>query len=148
MKILNVNKKAKFDYYLLDTYEAGIVLKGTEIKSIRTNGVNLKDSYVRINKNLEAFLVNLHISHYEHGNQFNHDETRERKLLLNKREIRKLYQESKEKNLTIVPTKIYFTKGIVKLEIALAQGKKNYDKREVKKERDAKREIEKHLKNY
>ena len=148
MKILNVNKKARFDYFLLDTFEAGIVLKGTEIKSIRSNGINLKDSYVRISKDLQAYLINLHISHYEHGNQFNHDETRERKLLLNKREIRKLYQESKEKNLTIVPTKIYFTKGRVKLEIALAQGKKNYDKREVEKERDANREIQKHLKNY
>jgi len=148
MKVINTNRKANFDYFLLDRFEAGIVLSGTEIKSIRANGLNLKDSYVRISKNLEAFIINLHISHYEHGNQFNHDETRERKLLLKKREIKKLYQESKEKNLTIVPTKVYFTKGMVKLEIALAQGKKNYDKREVEKERDAKREIQKHLKNY
>ena len=147
MKVININKKAKFDYFLLDSFEAGIVLKGTEIKSIRANGVNLKDSYVRI-KNMEAFVINLHISHYEHGNQFNHEETRERKLLLKKREIRKIYQESKEKSLTIVPTKIYFNNGKVKLEIALAQGKKNYDKREVEKERDANREIQKHLKNY
>jgi SsrA-binding protein len=148
MKVINTNRKANHDYFLLDRFEAGIVLKGTEIKSIRTNGLNLKDSYVRITNNLEAFIINLHISHYDHGNQFNHEETRERKLLLNKKEIKKLYQESKEKSLTIVPTKIYFNKGMVKLEIALAQGKKNYDKREVEKERDAKREIAKHLKNY
>ncbi|MDF9867506.1 SsrA-binding protein [Bacilli bacterium PM5-3] len=148
MKIISINKKAKYDYFLLDSFEAGIVLTGTEIKSIRANGINLKDSYVRITKDLQVYLINMHISHYDHGNQFNHDETRERKLLLNKREIRKLFQESKEKNLTIVPTKIYFTRGMVKVEIALAQGKKNYDKREVEKERDANREIQKHLKNY
>ena len=148
MKIINLNKKAKYDYFLLDTFEAGIVLTGTEIKSIRKNGVNLKDSYIRIASDLQAYLINLHISHYEFGNRFNHDETRERKLLLNKREIKKLYQESKEKSLTIVPTKIYYERGMVKLEIALAQGKKNYDKREVEKKRDAQREIQKHLKNY
>ncbi|MDL2212065.1 SsrA-binding protein SmpB [Erysipelotrichaceae bacterium OttesenSCG-928-M19] len=147
MKLISINKKAKFDYFLLDKFEAGLVLKGTEIKSIRKNGLNLKDSYVRI-KNNEAYLINLHISHYDHGNQFNHDETRERKLLLHKREIRKLNQESKERSLTIVPTRIYFDRGFVKVEIALAQGKKNYDKREVEKQRDANREILKHLKNY
>lgn len=148
MKIINTNRKARYDYFLLDTYEAGIVLKGTEIKSIRKNGVNLKECYVRINNDMQVSIINLHITQYDHGNQFNHEETRERRLLLNKREIKKLYQESKEKSLTIVPTKIYFKRGMVKVEIALAQGKKNYDKREVEKTRDANREIEKHLKNY
>ncbi|MEG0283628.1 MAG: SsrA-binding protein SmpB, partial [Erysipelotrichales bacterium] len=116
--------------------------------SIRKNGVNLKDCFVRISNDLQASVVNLHISHYDHGNRFNHDETRERKLLLHKSEIKKLLQESKEKSLTIVPTKIYYTRGMVKLEIALAQGKKLYDKREVEKKRDADREIKKFLKNY
>lgn len=148
MKIINTNRKARHDYFLLDSFEAGIVLTGTEIKSIRKNGVNLKDCFVRISNDLQASVVNLHISHYDHGNRFNHDETRERKLLLHKSEIKKLLQESKEKSLTIVPTKIYYTRGMVKLEIALAQGKKLYDKREVEKKRDANREIQKFLKNY
>ncbi|MEG0364558.1 MAG: SsrA-binding protein SmpB [Erysipelotrichales bacterium] len=148
MKIINTNRKARHDYFLLDSFEAGIVLTGTEIKSIRKNGVNLKDCFVRISNDLQASVVNLHISHYDHGNRFNHDETRERKLLLHKSEIKKLLQESKEKSLTIVPTKIYYTRGMVKLEIALAQGKKLYDKREVEKKRDADREIKKFLKNY
>lgn len=148
MKIINTNRKARHDYFLLDTYEAGIVLTGTEIKSIRKNGVNLKECYVRVSDKFQVSIINLHISQYNHGNQFNHDETRERRLLLNKREIKKIYQESKEKSLTIVPTKIYFVRGMVKVEIALAQGKKNYDKREVEKQRDANREIAKHLKNF
>lgn len=148
MKIINTNRKARHDYFLLDTYEAGIVLTGTEIKSIRVNGVNLKECFVRISNDMQAYIVNLHIAQYKMGNRFNHDETRERKLLLHKKEIRKMYQEMKEQSLTIVPTKIYFTKGIVKLEIAMARGKKNYDKREVEKEKDANREIAKAMKNY
>lgn len=148
MKVISVNKKASFDYFLLEKYEAGIVLKGSEIKSIRTNSLSLKDTYVRINKNFEAFIINLHIAPYSHANQFNHEERRERKLLLKKKEIKKLFQESSEKSLTIVPTKAYFKNGKVKIEIALAQGKKNYDKRQVQKEKDAQREIGKYLKNY
>ncbi|WP_423364460.1 SsrA-binding protein SmpB [Mycoplasma sp. P36-A1] len=148
MKVINTNRKASHDYFLLDKYEAGIVLTGTEIKSIRHNGLNLKDSYVRISNDMQAYIVNLHIAHYSMGNQFNHDETRQRKLLLHKKEINKLYQEMKEQQLTIVPTKVYFTNGMVKLEIALAKGKKNYDKRESEKVKDANRQIAKALKNY
>lgn len=149
MKIINTNRKAFHDYFILDKFEAGIVLKGTEIKSIRKNGLNLKDSFVRINNDLQASIVNLHISPYEFGNRFNHEERRERRLLLNKKELRKLNQEVKEKALTIVPLKVYFNeKGIVKLEIALAKGKKLYDKRESEKEKDAQRMIAKVMKNY
>ncbi|MDR1782283.1 MAG: SsrA-binding protein SmpB [Bacilli bacterium] len=148
MKVINVNKKAKYDYYLLDTFEAGIVLKGSEIKSIRSNGLNLKDSYVRINNNMEAVILNLFIPLYAFSNQFNHEERRERKLLLHKNEIKKLSQKVQEQSLTIVPTKAYLKDGRLKLEIALAKGKKNYDKREVIKQRDTNREIAKALKNY
>lgn len=149
MKIINTNRKAFHDYFILEKYEAGIVLKGTEIKSIRRNGLNLKDSYVRINKDLQASIINLHIAPYEFGNRFNHEESRERRLLLNKKELRKLNQEVKEKALTIIPLKIYFTeKGLVKLEIGLAKGKKLYDKRESEKEKDAQRMIAKVMKNY
>ncbi|MDR3215126.1 MAG: SsrA-binding protein SmpB [Bacilli bacterium] len=148
MKVININKKAKYDYYLLDTFEAGIILKGTEIKAIRQNGINLKDAYVRINHNLEAYLLNLFIPLYENGNRFNHEERRERKLLLHKNELKKINQEVKEKSLTIIPTKIYFSKDLVKVEIALAKGKKNYDKREVLKAKDTQRHIQKVLKNY
>jgi SsrA-binding protein len=148
VKVINVNKKAKYDYYLLDTFEAGIVLKGSEIKSIRSNGLNLKDSYVRINNNMEAVILNLFIPLYAFSNQFNHEERRERKLLLHKNEIKKLSQKVQEQSLTIVPTKAYLKDGRLKLEIALAKGKKNYDKREVIKQRDTNREIAKALKNY
>jgi len=148
MKVINTNRKASFDYFLLDRYEAGIVLTGTEIKSIRMNGLNLKDTYVRISNDMQVYVVNMHISHYKFGNQFNHDETRERKLLLHKKEIKKIKDEVAQQHLTIVPTKIYFKEGRVKLEIATAKGKKNYDKRESEKERDSNREIAKALKNY
>ena len=136
------NKKAYFDYEILETYEAGIVLTGTEIKSIRLSNVNLKDSYAHV-KNNEVFLLNMHISEYKEGNIFNHNETRTRKLLLHKKEIRKLKQKIQEKGFTIVCTKVYLKKGRVKLEIALAKGKKLYDKRESIKERDLKMEARK-----
>ncbi|MGL4383261.1 MAG: SsrA-binding protein SmpB [Bacilli bacterium] len=148
MKVINSNRKAFYDYFILDKYEAGIVLLGSEIKSIRENGINLKDCYVKISDDYQATIINLHISHYDKANQFNHDETRSRRLLLHKKENKKLYQEVKEQGLSIVPTKIYFEKGLVKVEIALAKGKKNYDKRDVEKERDANMQIMKHLKNY
>lgn len=148
MKIISNNKKAYHDYFIEDTYEAGIELLGTEIKSVRLGSVNLKDSFVRI-KNEEAFLENMHISPYEQGNRFNHEPLRTRKLLLHKKEILKLSQKIKEDGLTIVVTKIYFGKGSkVKVEIALAKGKKLYDKRQDLKEKDAKRDIEKAMKNY
>ena len=141
-KLISSNKKASFDYTLFDRFEAGIALLGTEIKSIRKNGANLKDSYIRISDNLEAYLVNAHISPYEFGNIFNHEPRRERKLLLNKKEILKILNKVKQEKYTIVPVKMYFSSRWVKLEIALAKGKKLYDKRESIKKKDIKREME------
>ena len=147
MKVIAQNKKARHDYFLLDTYEAGIELKGTEIKSIRLGNVNLKDSFVKIKDN-EIFVENMHISLYEQGNIFNHEAKRTRKLLLHRKEILKLTNKLKEGGLTIVPTQLYFNGSKAKLEIALAKGKKLYDKRNDLKEKAAKRDIEKSLKNY
>lgn len=147
MKILAQNKKAYHDYFIEDKFEAGIVLKGTEIKSVRKGSANLKDSYVKI-KDGEAFIENMHVSPYEQGNIFNHEPLRTRKLLLHKKEIIKLQKEIKEGGYTIVPTKIYFDKNSkAKVEIALAKGKKLYDKRQSLKEKDAKRDVEKAIKN-
>ena len=139
------NRKAKFDYQIFETYEAGIVLTGTEIKSIRNGKCNLKDSYVVIRKN-EAFILNMHISHYEEGNIFNHEETRTRKLLLHKKEILKLNDRVRIEGYTIIPLKLYFNNNKAKLLIATAKGKKTYDKRETIKERDINRNIRKQLK--
>lgn len=146
MKIVSNNKKAYHDYFILDTYEAGIELKGTEIKSVRKGSANLKDAFIRI-KNDEAFIENMHIAPYEQGNRFNHDPLRTRKLLLHKKEIRKLQKEVKENGLTIIPTKLYFNTSKAKVEIALAKGKKLYDKRQDLKAKDAKRDVERALKN-
>lgn len=143
MEILN--RKAKFDYEIFDKYEAGIVLTGTEIKSIRKGNANLKDSYV-ILKNNELFLLNMFISHYKEGNIFNHDETRSRKLLLHKKEINKIKEKVSIKGFTIVPLKLYFKKGYAKIEIGIAKGKHTYDKKEAIKERDIKRETQKIIK--
>jgi len=139
------NRKAKFEYQLFDSYEAGIVLTGTEIKSIRQGNCNLKDSYIVI-RNEEAYILNMHISHYEEGNIFNHEETRTRKLLLHKKEIKKLNDKIKISGYTLIPLKLYFKKNKAKLQIALAKGKKTYDKRESMKERDINRNIQKTLK--
>ena len=122
------NRKVKYDYEILDTYEAGIVLKGTEIKSIRLGKANLKDSYAII-KNNEIFLLNMHISHYKEGNIFNHEETRTRKLLLHKKEIYRLRDGIEKEGYTIVPIKAYFKGSNIKILLGLAKGKKNYDKR-------------------
>lgn len=146
MKVVSQNKKAFHDYFILETYEAGIELKGTEIKSVRKGSVNLKDSFIRI-KNNEAFIENMHIAPYEQGNRFNHEPLRTRKLLLHRKQIKKLQKEIKESGLTIVPTKLYFNTSKLKVEIALAKGKKLYDKRQDLKAKDAKRDIEKALKN-
>ena len=140
------NKKAYFDYEILEEIEAGIVLTGTEIKSIRSGNANLKDSYAVI-KNNEAFLLNMHISVYDKGNIFNHDETRTRKLLLNKKEILKLRDKITLNGNTLVPLKLYFKNNRVKILLGLAKGKKLYDKRETIKERDIAREVKKQLKN-
>jgi len=142
MKIIANNKKASHLYFLEDKFEAGIVLKGTEIKSIRVGRVNIQDSFVRI-KDSEAFIINMHIAKYKEGNMFNHGETRERKLLLHKKEITKLQGILQKENKTIVPTKVYLKNGLCKLEIALATGKKLHDKRQSLKEKDMKRRTEK-----
>lgn len=143
MEILN--RKARYDYEIEDTYEAGIVLTGTEIKSIRMGKVNIKDSYAIIRNN-EIYLLNTHISLYEEGNRFNHDENRTRKLLLHKKEILKLKDKLEIEGYTLVPLKIYFVKNKAKVLIGVAKGKKNYNKKETIKERDIQREMEKNLK--
>ena len=140
-----LNRQAKFNYEILETYEAGIVLTGTEIKSLKNGNANIKDSYANI-KNGEIFLLNMHISHYEEGNIFNHEETRTRKLLLHKKEILKLKNKVDLNGYTIIPLKIYFVKRKAKILLGLAKGKKNYDKREDIKKRDIEREIRKDFK--
>jgi SsrA-binding protein len=127
-----LNRKAYHNYQILETFEAGMVLQGTEVKSIREGKVNLKDSYGLI-KNGEVWLLNCHISPYTHGNRMNHDPLRTRKLLLHRTEIRKLVGKTTERGLTLVPIRIYFQRGLAKCEIALARGKKLYDKRETEK---------------
>lgn len=139
------NRKAKYDYEILDTIEAGIVLTGTEIKSIRLGKANLKDSYATI-KHGEAILLNMHISHYEEGNRFNHDETRTRKLLLHKKEILKLYDKIRLEGYTLVPIKLYFKGNKAKILLGIAKGKKTYDKREAIKKRDIERDIKSRMK--
>lgn len=139
------NKKANFDYEIIDTYECGIVLTGTEIKSIRQGKANLKDSYAIIKQN-EIFLLNMHISSYENGNRFNHEETRTRKLLMHKKEILKLKDKVEITGFTLVPIKLYFKGSKAKILIGLGKGKKNYDKREAIKRKDIERQIAKDLK--
>ncbi len=139
------NKKARHLYELEDTFEAGIVLKGTEIKSVRAGKVSIQDSYVRIKAN-EAYIINMHIAKYRQGNVFNHDETRERKLLLHKQEIIRLKSKTERESYTIVPLQVHIKEGFCKVEIALAKGKKKYDKRRALKEKDIKRRMEKALK--
>ncbi len=146
VKVVAQNRKAAHDYFLEDRYEAGIVLTGTEIKSIRQGKCNLKDSYVSFVSN-EAYIKEMHIAAYDFGNRFNHDETRIRKLLLNRSELRKLQQKVKLKGYSIVATRLYLKNGRAKLEIALAKGKALYDKRDTEKQRDATREIQKAMKN-
>ena len=145
IKIVTDNRKASFDYFLSDRYEAGIVLTGTEIKSIRKGSCNIKDSYVVI-KNGEAFIINMHISKYDEGNIFNHDPLRSRKLLLHKREINKLIGTVKISGLTLIPTKVYLTNGRAKVEFAVAKGKKNYDKREDERKTSIQKEMRKYAK--
>ena len=140
-----VNRQARYNYQIFDTFEAGIVLTGTEIKSIRNGKANIKDSYAII-KNGEVFLLNMHISAYYEGSIFNHNETRTRKLLLHKKEILKLNDKIRLDGYTLVPLKVYFKKNLAKIELGLAKGKKDYDKRQTIKERDIKRELEKNYK--
>ncbi len=145
-KVIVDHRKVRHEYTLFERFEAGLELKGTEIKSIRLGKVQLRDSYISI-RNGQAYIKGMHISPYEFGNRFNHDETRDRRLLLHKNEILKLDQAARIKGYTVVPVCLYLSKGLAKLEIALAKGKNLHDKREANKERDAKREIQKALKN-
>lgn len=144
-KILADNRKARHEYFIEDTYECGIALVGTEVKSIRSGKANIKDSYVKI-KNAEAFIIGMHVSPYEKGNIFNRDPFRERKLLLHKREINKLGQLSLADGYSLIPLNLYLKDGLVKMEIAVAKGKKLYDKRHDIAERDAKRDIDRRTK--
>jgi len=144
-KIITTNRKAHHDFFFLERAEAGIALRGTEVKSLRAGGVNLKDSYVEP-RNGEMILVGMHISPYATGNRFNHEPERERKLLLHKREILRLGIKAREKGLTIIPLRLYFKSGRVKVEIALARGKRSYDKRAAIASREAKREVSRALK--
>lgn len=148
MKIVATNRKAYHDYFILDTYEAGIVLKGSEVKSIRLGNVNLKDCYVSVSRDNEVFLKNVYIKTYDKTTAFVLDERRDRKLLLNRTEINKIFSKVKEKGMTIVPLQLYFKGQNVKVEIALAKGKHTYDKKDVLKDKDNMRELQRDLKNY
>ena len=133
------NRSAHHNYFLLEKYEAGVALRGTEVKSIREGRANLKDAYGLV-KDGEAFLLNVHIGPYSHGNMANHDETRTRKLLLHREEIRKLHMKTQIKGNTLIPVRLYFKHGVVKCELAIAKGKQDWDKRETEKRREADRE--------
>ncbi|MBF0279086.1 MAG: SsrA-binding protein SmpB [SAR324 cluster bacterium] len=148
IKVIAKNRRARFEYEVLQTFETGIVLKGTEVKSLRDGRVNMGDSHCRINAQLEVFLVNLHISPYEYGNRVNHEPLRERKLLLHKNEIRRLYGLLREKGLTLVPLKMYLNRGNIKIELGLVRGKKLHDKRENLKKKEMEREVERNLKSF
>ncbi|MDY3205724.1 MAG: SsrA-binding protein SmpB [Arcobacter sp.] len=139
IKVVSTNKKARFEYFVLETFEAGLVLKGTEIKSIRNGQISLQEAYVRTDGK-EIWLVGAHVAPYEHASAFQHDPKRDRKLLMHKKEIRKLFDEIRIKGMTIVPMRVYLKGGKAKLEIGLAKGKKQFDKRESIKERDIERE--------
>ena len=146
-KLIANNKKAYHDYFIKDTYEAGIELFGTEVKSLRMGKCSLKESFIRIDNKGEVIVYGMHISPYEKGNIFNKDPLRPRKLLLHKYEIKKLKTELDQKGYTIVPLKVYFKGGLAKVEIGLAQGKKNYDKRETLAKKDQMRDIERAFAN-
>lgn len=144
LKIIATNRKARHDYYLFDTYEAGISLSGSEIKSIRAGQVSIKEAYVRTDGE-EAWLMDAHISPYDHANRYNHEPRRPRKLLLHKKEIKNLYDDVRKKSVTIIPTRLYLKNGLAKVEIAVARGKKKYDKRQAIAERDTQRIIDRQI---
>lgn len=148
LKNISVNKKALHNYEIIEKYEAGMILAGSEVKSIREGKVNLKDSYVEM-RSAEAFLVNAHIAAYSNASYNNHDPERERKLLLHRQELMKLDRKVKTRGVSIIPLRMYFNKkGIVKIEIALARGKREYEKRQKIKDRDIDREVDRELKRY
>ncbi|HOO72379.1 MAG TPA: SsrA-binding protein SmpB [Spirochaetota bacterium] len=142
-----VNKKARFNYEILDTFEAGLVLHGTEVKSVRLKKVSIQEAYATI-KNNEAFIIGMNIAQYDMGNRFNHEPLRERKLLLHRQEIKRLTGKLKEKGYTLIPLKVYFKNGKVKILLGLGRGKAQYDKRKTIQKRDADREMQRELKKY
>jgi SsrA-binding protein len=146
MKIICQNKKASFEYFILDTYEAGIKLTGTEIKSIRANKCNINDSYAII-KNGKIYILNMHISKYDYGTYYNHDETRTRELLMHQNEITKLFNRARLDGETLIPLRVYLKEGLCKIEIGVCKGKNKGDKREALKAEDARREARKALKD-
>jgi SsrA-binding protein len=145
-KLIASNKTAHRDYEITDTYEAGIVLTGTEVKALRAGKANLKDSYAVVNED-EIFLREMHVGHYDHGNRYNHDPLRPRKLLLHKREIRRLYGKSREKGLSLIPLRLYFKNSVVKVEIGVGKGKKLHDRRQDIKRREERRDISRTFKS-
>lgn len=145
-KLIASNKTARMNYEISDIYEAGLVLTGTEVKALRAGKANLKDSYAVV-KDDEVYLREMHISHYDHGNRFNHEPLRARKLLLHKREIRKLYGKTREKGLALIPLKLYFKDGKVKVEIGIGKGKKLYDRRQDIKQREERRTLARDFKS-
>ena len=144
LKVVSTNKKARFEFFILETFEAGLVLKGTEIKSVRNGQISLQEAYVRTNGE-EIWLVGAHIAPYENASAYQHDPKRDRKLLMHKKQIRKIFDEVRIKGMTIVPIRVYLKDGKAKLEIGLAKGKKQYDKRDAIKERDVERETSRSL---
>ena len=146
IKVVATNRKASHEYFLLERYEAGLALQGSEIKSIRAGQISLAEAYVRIDGN-EAYLVDAHIAPYEQASIYNHDPRRPRKLLLHRSEINKLWNEIRQKGVTIIPTRVYLKKGRAKVEIAVAKGKKLYDKRQAIAKRDIEREIQRQLRD-
>jgi len=140
-KTIATNRKARHDYFIFDTFEAGIVLRGSEIKSLRAGHVSIKEAYIRIENN-EAWLIDAYIAPYDQASHFNHEPRRKRKLLLHRREINKLFNKVQQKSMTIIPLRLYLKNGLAKIEIAVAKGKKQYDKRQTIAKRDAQREIE------
>ncbi|MEJ2485005.1 MAG: SsrA-binding protein SmpB [Anaerolineales bacterium] len=143
-KVVATNRKARHDYFLLETLEAGIALQGSEIKSIRAGQISLKEAYVRIDGE-QAWLVNAHVAPYDPASRENHDPLRDKKLLLHKKEIKKLWDEVRQKGTTIIPLRVYLSRGRAKVEIAVAKGKRKYDKRQDLKKKDAQREIDRAL---
>ena len=148
IKIIAENRKARHDFTIYETFEAGISLTGTEVKSLRAGKANMKDSYAQVTRRAEVFVYNLHISPYDHGNIFNHDPLRSRRLLLHRAEINKLRGRVEQKGYTIVPTKVYFKQALVKVEIALAKGKELHDKRRAIADKENKRSLDRAIKTY
>ncbi len=148
IRVVATNRKALHDYFIEETYEAGIVLRGSEIKSVRAGRVSLKEAFVRVDDNLEAWLIGAHIAPYETASHFNHEPKRARKLLLHKQEILRLWNKVRQKGVTIVPLRMYLKNGKAKVEIAVARGKKKYDKRAEIARREMEREIQRELRRY